>query len=201
MTGRFADRVASRVRAARTLAVLVAVALTLAACSGFTEKISRRFGGKVSFDVSLDPRLNQDFPLAVDFVVVYDKDLYKELQKKQASEWFKEREQLRQDNEPEHLEVRSWEWVPSPHCPQCPAPETQVINYRLGAQGGVVFANYFNSTGPHRRVVEPLDPFTLVLGETGMTLGPAKSKKDAKADKKKAKKAKKADKKKKKAGL
>ena len=179
----------------RLLLVGVAALLTLTACSGFTAKVSRRFGGEVSFGVELDPRLNRDFPLAVDFAIVYDKDLYAEVQELTAEEWFAQREQYRLDDVPAKLEIHSWEWVPP--CPDCPAPSTQVVDHRLGARGGVIFANYFNA-GEHRIVIEPLKAFSLKLGETEAELGSRPDRKqrkaekrDAEAEKKRAKRAKK----------
>ena len=97
----------------------------------------------------MDGCLNQDFPLAVDIVVVYDKDLYGELKKLSAEDWFGQRAQLRLENEPKKLEVTSKEWVPP--CPSCPArckeptlPGPVALKFRIGARGGIVFANYFN---------------------------------------------------------
>lgn len=170
--------------AGRLLLLGLAGLLTLTACSGFTAKVSRRFGGEVSIGVELDPRLNRDFPLAVDFAIVYDKELYGELQKLTADEWFSQRDQYRLDNEPAKLEIHSWEWVPP--CAGCAAPGTQVVDHRLGARGGVVFANYFNA-GEHRIVIEPLKAFSLRLGETEAELGPRRDRKQRKAEKKDAK--------------
>ncbi|MFQ5525120.1 MAG: hypothetical protein ACE5GX_02555 [Thermoanaerobaculia bacterium] len=147
------------------MALFLAACVLLGACSGFTAKISRRFGGDVPFTVELDSLLNHDFPLAVDFVVVYDKGLYEELGKLTAANWFEKREQYRSDNDPEKLEVHSWQWVPPSDCPPCDGPGPQVVKHRLGAQGGVLFANYFNA-GDHRHLIEPLKSFALVLGET-----------------------------------
>lgn len=180
-------------------ALAVAALLTLSACSGFTSKVSRRFGGKVNFDVELDSRLNQDFPLAVDLVIVYDKALYAELQKMASTEWFEKRDQYKLDGEPSKLEVSSWEWVPPPDCDSCPGPESRTVDYRIGAHGGVLFADYFNP-GVHRIVIEPLKAFTLKLGEKSAELAPPRSKQESKAEKKKAKQAKKDEKKKKKSG-
>ncbi len=186
------------------LLLVLAAVLLVTACSGFMSKVSRRFGGKVSYDVEIDQRLNRDFPLAVDFGIVYDKELYAELKKLSASDWFAQREQYRLDNEPEKLEIHSREWVPA--CAGCTRPDTQVVDYRLGAHGGIVFANYFNP-GIHRIVIEPLSAFTLKLGETQATLGPPPDrqqlkaqKKQERAEKRRAKKAKKAAKKAKKKG-
>ena len=153
-----------------TAVLAISALLSLASCSGFTSKASRRFGGKVRFDVELDSQLNKDFPLAVDFVVVYDKDLYAKLQKLSAVDWFKEREVYRRDGEPKMLEVSSWEWVPPPDCASCPGPGTQTVDYRVGARGAVLFANYFNP-GVHRIVIEPLKAFTLKLGEKSAEIG------------------------------
>lgn len=173
----------------RTLLLGLAALLILTACSGFTAKIGRRFGGEVSFRVELDPQLNLDFPLAVDLAIVYDEDLYKEIQKLTAEEWFAQRQQYELDDVPSKLEFHSWEWVPP--CPGCPASGTQVVEHRLGARGGVLFANYFNA-GEHRIVIEPLKAFFLRLGETEAKLGPAPNRQQRKADRRAARAEKKA---------
>lgn len=153
-----------RCRALHLAPSLLALCLLVAACSGFTRRVELLFGGEVTLYLRLDSRLNQDLPLAVDFVVVYDPDLYTELAKMTAADWFARKGQLAQDHTPRHMEVSSWEWVP-PDCSCCRGPGAQTIEYRVGAEGGVLFANYFNP-GTHRIKVEPLRSFTLVLGET-----------------------------------
>ena len=184
-----------RSRVPHLLPPLLALCLLLSACSGFTQKVKRRFGGELTFDVQLDSQLNEDFPLAVDFVVVYDPDLYAKLGKMSASDWFGQRRQLQADHAPDRLEVRSWEWVP-PECNSCPGPGPQTIDYRIGAKGGVLFANYFNP-GTHRLVVEPLGAFTLALGRTEASKKPPPSRSELKAARKEAKRAHKAAKSKK----
>lgn len=148
------------IRAARTVELLVLLSLTLGACSGLNE---------VTFDVRLDHNLNQDYPLRVDFVVVYDEELYAELKTLSAADWFDQRNRRAKDNAPKNLEINSWEWVP-PTCDGCGGPAPRTVDYRLGAQGGIVFAGY-SSPGVHRIVIEPLANFTLELGESEVGLG------------------------------
>jgi type VI secretion system protein len=141
------------------LLLSLAVLLTVEGCSSF----SRALGGKVTVTVELDERLNQDFPLAVDIVIVYDHDLFDELKELTAQTWFEMRRQYRLDHEPGSIEVDSREWVPLDESRA--APEPYRIDHRPGAKGAVVFANYFNP-GAHRVVIEPLSDIELKFGES-----------------------------------
>ena len=151
--------------------LLVATALAAAGCSGLTDKVRLRFGGKVRVEVVTTPDLNRDFPLAVDFVVAYDKDLFKELKKLDAQTWFASREQYLKDFEKE-MDSHYWEWVPGRRV------EPQKLRYQLGARGGVVFAHYF-TPGDHRVAIEPLKGFILRLGESDFTVEPRRGRQKA----------------------
>ncbi len=146
------------------LPLFLVALLAVSACSGFGARIGRAFGGKLDFAVELDSQLNQGFPVAVDFVVVYDRELLAAFGELTAHDWFEQRERLRLDHEPRSLEISSWELVPS--CDGCAAPGPFSVRYRGGALGGVVFANYF-TPGAHHILIEPLRPFALQLGESG----------------------------------
>lgn len=142
----------------RAVALLLAGCVGLGACS-LAKKTRRMFGGSVVFEVAVDPVLNENFPLAVDLVVVYDRDLLKELEKLDAATWFeKEREQYLRSFE-DRLELHSWEWVPDRPVP------TQTVSHRRGARAGVVFAHYF-ADGDHRATVKPFKHFYLELRDT-----------------------------------
>ena len=151
--------------------LIAALLLGLVGCSGFTDRVRLRFGGKVRVEVVTTANLNRDFPLAVDFVVAYDKDLFKELQKLDAQAWFAGREQYLKDFEMK-VDSHYWEWVPGRRV------EPKKIRYRLGAHGGVVFAHYF-TPGAHRVAIQPLKGFILRLGESDFTLEPRRGRKKA----------------------
>jgi hypothetical protein len=138
-------------------------------CSSFTDVMRLRFGGKVRVEVVTTPKLNRDFPLAVDFVVAYDKGVFEELKQLPAQDWFAMREQFLKDIEA-GVDSHYWEWVPGRRV------EPQRIRYQPGARGGVVFAHYV-TPGEHRVVIEPLRGFILRLGETDFEVAPRQGRK------------------------
>ena len=114
------------------------------------------FGGQLPFDVVVAADANEDSPVAVDLVFVYDKKLLDELLKIPASDWFARREQFVKDYG-DALAVANWEWVPGQQIERISVP------YRAGARRVVVFSDYVTD-GDHRATADPQEPFRLVLG-------------------------------------
>ncbi len=107
------------------------------------------FGGDVAVRLDADPKINQDSPVPVELVVVYDKDLLAKLGGMTARDWFQNREQTRKDHPGEDDFVSiAWEIVPGQSMPP------QTLSFASGARGGLVFADYF-SDGAHRARVDP----------------------------------------------
>ena|SRR6476661_2636130 len=107
------------------------------------------FGGDVAVRLDADPKINQDSPVPVELVVVYDKDLLAKLAGMTARDWFQNREQTRKDHPGEDDFVSiAWEIVPGQSMPP------QTLSFASGARGGLVFADYF-SDGAHRARVDP----------------------------------------------
>lgn len=107
------------------------------------------FGGDVAVRVEADPEINQNSPVAVEMVVVYDKDLLEALLAKGARDWFRDREQIRKDHPGDKDFISmSWEVVPGQSLP------VQELSFGSGARGGIVFADYF-SQGAHRARFDP----------------------------------------------
>src|SRR4051794_525080 len=107
---------------------------------------SRRslFGGDVAVRVEADPGINQDSPVPVELVIVYDKDLLAQLAGMTARDWFQKREQTRKDHPgDDELVSMSWEVVPGQSLPEAS------LSFGSGARGGLVFADYF-AEGAHR---------------------------------------------------
>jgi type VI secretion system protein len=99
--------------------------------------------------VSVSPLANGGSPVAIDILLVSDKELLKQLQKMTAGDWFAKREQIILDHPKEtDLVVLSREWVPG----QVVEPARIVIGRDVRA--GVIFANYF-APGEHRAVLDP----------------------------------------------
>jgi hypothetical protein len=107
------------------------------------------FGGDIAVRVDADLKINQDSPVPVELVIVYDKDLLAQLAGMKAHDWFAGREQLRKDHPGDDDFVSlSWEVVPGQSLPP------QTLSFGSGARGGFVFADYF-SDGAHRARVDP----------------------------------------------
>ena len=107
------------------------------------------FGGDIAVRVDADPKVNQDSPVPVELVIIYDKDLLEKLAGVKAHDWFAGREQFRKDH-PGDGDYASliWEVVPGQSLP------AQSLSFASGARGGFVFADYF-ADGAHRARVDP----------------------------------------------
>lgn len=138
---------------------LLAVSL-LVSCSA-TRKVRSAFGGALPIEVAIVPAANEDTPIAVDLVVVYDAKLVDELLKMPAAEWFRKKEQYAADHPA--VAVTSWEWVPGQ------SVEPFKVSYRSGARSVVIFADY-QTEGEHREVVGAPKPFRLILGERDLSV-------------------------------
>lgn len=135
-------------RGFRVLCQGICLALLLAALGCGTGSRSL-FGGDVAVRLDADPKINQDSPVPVELVVVYDKDLLAKLAGMTARDWFQNREQTRKDHPgDEDFVSMAWEIVPGQSMPP------QTLSFASGARGGLVFADYF-SDGAHRARVDP----------------------------------------------
>ena len=133
---------------------------------GVASRTRSLFGGDLKMAVKVSADLNQNAPVAVDLVVVYEKSLLQQLQELGAQEWFRQRDQLQRDF-PKGFDVWSWEWVPGQEV------EDQVLSFRLGAAGALIFADYFEP-GAHRQAVDPHEHFRLELGTSSFSTTPLK---------------------------
>lgn len=129
--------------------------LGLSACSDRTVAIN-------TVELSVAERANRDTPVAVDLVLVGDKDLFPQILALSAAEWFAGRDQWLRDHSSD-LQVFSWELVPGQTLPR-----DRLSGKRDEHFGALVFANYL-TPGPHRVRVEQPD-ITIFLGEEGVTV-------------------------------
>jgi len=127
-----------------------------------TQKVRSAFGGELPFDVTVAQDANEDSPIAVDLVFVYDKKLLDTLLKTPSSEWFAKRDQFVKDYG-NALVVEKREWVPGQTF------KDLKVAYRPGARRVVVFADYVTD-GEHRVTRDPQEPFLLVLGTRDISL-------------------------------
>jgi len=123
---------------------------------------------KLQLRVHVSPAANKNNPVAVDLVLVSDKNLLKELMKMSAKDWFERRHQVQLDYPKETaLNAGSWEWVPGQ------AVQIDRLTVKLEIVGGVVFANYFTE-GAHRALINPRKDITITLGEDDLCVRSAK---------------------------
>ena len=96
------------------------------------------FGETLDMEVKVADIANDEYPLAMEVVYVYDEEL-----QMSAKQWFEKREQLKNDF-PEDSGFESWQWEFTPG-----QEELLHLPLRGGAEGGMIFVNYFNE-GQHR---------------------------------------------------
>ncbi len=144
---------------------LIFLLLFFSAC-GITVRTQSLFGKKVRLNVEMTESANQNNPVAVDYVLVYDEDLLKELEKLPAREWFEQKDQYKRDY-PEDSGFNSWnwEWVPGQKI------EEKALPLEASAEGGIIYANYF-SKGDHRARVDPHQSLNITLLEDSFVVDP-----------------------------
>jgi type VI secretion system protein len=137
--------------------------LVLTAC-GLVTTTLRMFGGSLPLEVTIAGSANQESPVAVELLIIYDKRLLDRLLALGAREWFEQREQWKRDF-PGDFESWAWEWVPGQPVGR------QEKEFRAGAKGALVFADYL-TPGAHRAQFDPHSPVRLLLGEATLTVEP-----------------------------
>jgi type VI secretion system protein len=121
---------------------------------------------KFFMQLNVSPAANNNNPVAMDFVMVLDKKLIKEVGKLAAKDWFDRREQIQRDY-PNLTEVVPWELVPGQHT------GTISVDVNPKAQGAFLFAKYLN-TGDNRAAIDLHVPVVVNLLEEGFTVQPLK---------------------------
>lgn len=125
------------------------------------KKVRSAFGGSLPIEVTVLDTANENTPIAVDLIILYDDKLVADLLGKPASEWFAKKQQYIADHPA--VVVQGWEWVPGQ------IVEPFKIDYKSGARNVVLYADY-HTEGDHRAVVGPPKPFKLILGERDLSV-------------------------------
>lgn len=148
---------ASRALLALSLLILAAGCTKLPRARSF-------FGGDFRLQVTVEAGINQNSPVPVEVLLVYDSALFGQLSKMTAQQWFAGRAQFLLDNPPgTGWSSQMWQWVPGE---TVPTPE---IDFRPGINGAIVFAGYF-SPGAHRAIFQPFRDQILTLHATDFSL-------------------------------
>ncbi len=140
------------------LCLLFVILATLTSC-GMKIRTRAFLGGRLHVKVEISEKANQNSPIPVDLIVVYDEKLMDQLLKMSSKEWFEQREQIKRDYiEGTGLDYWGWEWVPGQRIP------VQELPLKPKAKGGLVFADYL-VPGAHRSRVDPFKDITIRLLE------------------------------------
>ncbi len=124
---------------------------------------------KVYFEV--DDQLNEDSPVTVNVVVLYDEKLLKMLAKYTADQYFKKLEQIKRDAG-KNMDIFQWEIVPG----QTLGPQPVKPNHVTGV-GILVFARY-STSGDHRQAIGDDREVTIQMGEKDFKIVPIKNPSD-----------------------
>lgn len=130
----------------------------LSGCSLFSPKLALE-----NLTIDVEPRANNDTPLALDFVVSADAQMLERLKATPANQWFEQRPQLERDY-PKSFTVWSLEVVPGQFL--------ELKDNPLRGQPGnglLLFASY-NTPGAHRLLIEKQESIWLKLGAREMRL-------------------------------
>jgi type VI secretion system protein len=139
------------------------VLLGMSSC-GIKKDITRTrklFGADIELQAHVAANANMNNPVAVEFLLVYDKKLLDTLTKTNAKDWFMNREQFRQDN-PKGFDSWYWEWIPGQKVKDSRLP------LKPSAKAALVFANYI-VPGDNRAKLDPTKSVTIDLGEKAFT--------------------------------
>ncbi|EYF02859.1 Hypothetical protein CAP_6439 [Chondromyces apiculatus DSM 436] len=115
-------------------------------------------------EVQVTPQSNQNSPIPVTLVAVYDRKLYEQFSQMAAKQWYTQRDQLRRDHPGGDVFIE-WEWEFVPGF----TPPPVVVEIRGNAVGAFVFANY-RSPGPHRVRLGPHQRIRINLEEDDVTV-------------------------------
>lgn len=149
------------------IAILLLSVIMLASC-GFGVWVSALFGSKVTANISINQKVNQDNPIQVDILLIYDELLQKQLTAMTAQEWFDKRREIRNNYPKGHgFDVWEYEWTPGQNVGNIELP------IKVKAVGALVFANYF-SPGPHRLPMDPYSDINLIFQEKDFSIEPVK---------------------------
>jgi type VI secretion system protein len=150
-----------------TIALALLPLLALAFCScGVLVSTRSLLGETLDLEVHIADMANQDNPVAMDVILVYDEDLLKKLLQLSAKEWFEQKAQFKKDYpEDSGFEVWEREWIPVANTYQ------EHLSLRGGAVGGIIFAGY-RTDGAHRYRLELYQDVRVMLDGDDMSVEP-----------------------------
>ena len=139
--------------------LLIAVAsMAVAACSYVLPSIQLE-----KVEVVVSPQANQDNPIALDVLIVYDKAMLDRVLMLTARQWFNQRDQFKRDF-PTGYDLLQWELGPGQTAPTRPVPKGSGK-----AVASIVFADYV-TPGHHRARLDTIIAARIHLNERDFTV-------------------------------
>jgi type VI secretion system protein len=117
-------------------------------------------------NVKIDNAANSNSPVALDVVLIKDKNFWKSAPAMSAKDWFAQKSDL-QRRYGKKMQVQSWEWVPG----QPIGPIT--VKVPRGLSGAMVFANY-PTPGTHSAPLPLGSKININLQKEDFTMGQGK---------------------------
>ena len=155
----------SWVRVARVVLLATVLLPAITSC-GVKKNVSVRtrklLGGDIQFRARVAPNANQNNPVALEFLLVYDDKLLETLEKTNAKDWFMNRDQFHQDY-PKGFDSWYWEWIPGQKV------KDEKMPLKPNAKAALLFANYL-VPGDNRAKLDPYKSVTVNLGERAFTV-------------------------------
>ena len=142
----------------RSAVLFCLFATVLAGCGSFSAK------SLSSITITADQLANENNALAIDLVMITDKDAAGAIQKLTAREWFQRKRQFIRDY-PDGFKTLSWELTPGQ------VLREQRIASPPGMADAIIFASY-RGEGDHRLRLGDIEKARIVLDETEMRQQP-----------------------------
>ena len=147
-------------------AIIACVFLTALTSCGITTRIRKLAGDKQVIQVRIEANSNQDHPIALDLVHVFDRQLLERLRSMPSKEWFATRDQIKRDYlAGKGIAVWQKEWIPGQIVPRTKLP------LKPGAKGAFIFANY-QTPGAHRFFIDPFADIIIEFQEEDFVVRP-----------------------------
>src|ERR1700737_936387 len=109
------------------LSGIVGCSFMLNGCSAVMKPVrsASHTTGEIRLNITIDPAVNDNSPIAVDVVLVSDKSTLKELSALTAQAWFEKRKTLLRMH-PSEIHISSWEWIPGQEVATLKIPHTGI---------------------------------------------------------------------------
>lgn len=131
---------------------IISITLTLMLLAGCA-------AGDLNVKVLVQKKANDNSPIRVDLVIVYNEDLFKKIRELGSKQWFQEKNRYLHGY-PGEIAAKQWELIPG----QVVAEETLTFSQSV-TKGIIIFADY--PGGDNRYILENYKPVTIILQQKG----------------------------------